>query len=61
MRVLTIFRPLVVAVALSAPLAQVALAAQTQQALLNQNAATASFVQGSPYNNDTLMSPAVGD
>jgi hypothetical protein len=61
MRVLTVFRPLVIAVALSAPLAQAALAGQVeQQAMTNQSAAASSFSNGGPY-SDQLLAPAVGD
>ncbi|MDE1902427.1 MAG: hypothetical protein KGI46_01065 [Alphaproteobacteria bacterium] len=61
MRSLTVFRALVVAVALSAPLAQAALAGQVeQQALANQSVA-AAFSHGGPYSSDALVSPAVGD
>lgn len=60
MRALTVFRPLVIAIALSAPLAQAALAGQVeQQAMTNQSAGT-SFSNGGPY-SDQLLAPAVGD
>ena len=64
MRTFTILRALVLAAALSAPLAQAALAGQAQQA--EQQAMTHSAVPtpaygGGPYNNDAAMSPAVGD
>ncbi|MGH7014251.1 MAG: hypothetical protein ACREEL_08885 [Stellaceae bacterium] len=60
MRVLTVLHPLVVIVALSAPLAQAALAGQTQQALVHQNSVTSSFSNDGPY-SDQLLAPAVGD
>lgn len=59
-RVLTVFRPLVVAVALSAPLAQAALAGQVEQQAMTNHSASASVSNGSPY-GDQLLAPAVGD
>ena len=62
MRTLTVFRALVLSAALSAPLAQAALAGQIeQQASANQGAVAATFSHGGQYSNDALTSPAVGD
>lgn len=62
MRTLTLFRALMLSAALSAPLAQAALAGQVQQqAMVNQSAAAATFSHGGPYSNDALTSPAIGD
>lgn len=54
MRAMTILRALTLAAALSAPLAQVALAQQVQQAMTshsNQNAASAPAGITGPYDN----------
>ncbi|GEM_PF-6539741 len=59
MRTLTILRTLVLAAALSAPLAQAALASQVQQAAVQQNA-TSNISNGDLY-NDAVMAPAIGD
>jgi len=60
MRTSFVLRALVLAVALSAPLAQVALAGQVeQQALASRTAAASSFSAG-PY-GDQLTAPSVGD
>lgn len=61
MRTLTVFRALVLAAALSAPLAQAALAGQVEQQALASQSATTAISHGGPYNNNALMSPAVGN
>ena len=64
MRNFTILRALILAAALSAPLTQAALAGQAiqpQQQAMSQGAVPTPSYGGGPYNNDALMSPAVGD
>ncbi|MGH6879211.1 MAG: hypothetical protein ACREHV_17765 [Rhizomicrobium sp.] len=63
MRTFSMLRTLVLAAALSAPLAQAALAGQQeQQAMASQTASSAgSFNGGGPYGNDSHLSPSVGD
>ncbi len=62
MRTFSILRALVLATAITAPLAQAAVAQDAQQqALANGNTATASFYGAGPYDNDQLTAPAVGD
>ncbi|MGB8180782.1 MAG: hypothetical protein WCF13_00265 [Stellaceae bacterium] len=58
MRTLTILRALTLAAVLSAPLAQVALANQQQQALVNQNAAPASNTATGIYDGPAFSSSA---
>jgi len=61
MRNFTVLRALVLAAALSAPLAQAALAGQQeQQAMTSQGALATPSYGASPY-SDALLSPAVGD
>lgn len=60
MRTLTILRTLVLATALSAPVAQAALAGQVQQAFVQQNAAS-TLSNSSPFNNDAALSPSLGN
>ncbi|MDE2229771.1 MAG: hypothetical protein KGL11_12125 [Alphaproteobacteria bacterium] len=61
MRTFTVLRVLALATALSAPLAQAALAGQQeQQALVGQSAVTAPSFGVGPY-SDAALSPAVGD
>lgn len=58
MRTLTILRTLAVAAALSAPLAQAALAQQVQQAMTSQSVANAPIGITGPYDRPT---PSVGN
>ncbi|HEV2264802.1 MAG TPA: hypothetical protein VGR79_09740 [Stellaceae bacterium] len=60
MRTLTILRTLTLAIALSAPIAQAALAGQVQQAFVQHNVASAINNSG-PYSNDAALSPALGN
>lgn len=63
MRTFSVLRMLALAAALSAPLAQAALAGQPVQQAMSQSAAasTGVFTGGGPYTNDAVMAPTVGD
>lgn len=66
MRVLLIVRIIALAAAVAAPLAHAALAdapqAQTSASLSsNANAGDPPAALGGPYDNDSIMSPPVGD
>jgi len=61
MRTSMIFRALVLAGALAAPLSQAALAGQQEQQALSNHAAITSSINGGAYSNDATLSPAVGD
>jgi hypothetical protein len=60
MRSSTILRALVLATALSAPLAQAALAGQQEQQAMTSQSAAAPLTNGTIY-TDQLTAPAVGD
>jgi len=61
MRTFTVLRAFALAAALSAPLAQAALAGQQeQQAMTGQNAVNTPFFGANPYSN-ALTAPPVGD
>ena len=57
----TVLRPLVIIVAVSAPLAQVALANVGEPDFLVHHHAATSSSNGGPYSDDLRMSPPVGD
>jgi hypothetical protein len=63
MRTFSVLRMLALAVALSAPLAQAALAGQQEQQAMIQSASASAGIStgGGPYANDAVMAPAVGD
>jgi hypothetical protein len=61
MRTFTVLRALVLAAALSAPLAQAALAGQQEQQALTTQGAFATPSYGAGAYSDAVLSPAVGD
>jgi hypothetical protein len=65
-RILTVMRPLLIAVPLSAPLAQAALAGQVEQQATVSHSAATSFSNlvlygGGGLYSDQRLAPAVGD